>query len=105
MHIGPEIGNTVEITVAVAIDQPGALPADNNRMCAVLPLLHLGERVPDKVSVVLLQKCRTQVIHNRSPAAGYVLPAGRRASRPERPPLLFHQRSRFWGIARVAEPR
>ena len=60
VHIGPEVGNAIEIAVAVAVDQPAAFTAGQLPDECRLPLLHLGEGVPDIAAVILLQQCRCQ---------------------------------------------
>ena len=55
VDIGPHGGDTVQVALAVRIDQPASLaPGDDDRLIP-LPILHLGKGVPDMLPVPLPQ--------------------------------------------------
>jgi hypothetical protein len=47
MNICPHGGDSVEVTVAVRVDQPAPLPFLDDNLIVTLPILHLGKGVPD----------------------------------------------------------
>ena len=61
MEIDPDGGCSVEIPRPFRIDQVGPFPPLNNERLLLFPFLHLGERMPEVLSIPVAQLFRRRL--------------------------------------------